>query len=953
MEITHMIFRNMLCYGADTVEIRFDDKEPDMTQILGKNGVGKSTFINLLRIGVYREFEGLTVDEVANQINKKGYLEIGCKSKGSTWRLVSEFSPNRLSVYKDGSEKPEDWGGISDTAVRIKKDVIDIPYYIFNNAISLSVNDFKSFMKMTPKDSRNIRDRIFGFTIINEMVDLLKQNLSTKLSESEAIEQKVSTITDSIVSSEVEYENLKKKIGEGNEKKIQELNESLSKTQKNCDELVIKLKDIDDNIAKGGMAIEYVSDVEFKEILSRAQIDLNKLDEERKKTSNEMDILKQDKNLMELEKTVLSLRSISDQLKIEENAKEEYERNLSEQKKTFTAITEAIEEARESLYGMKELVNKKELLTNFLIIVSKVNEAQQSYNLGMEEAVAVGGKLKDLQSKLEEGSSIITQGEEKKNNMLAKLKLFEDKKCGECESDLTTDEQLSRRDTIKADFEALTKKLEGNAIILEKLKRAIADTQSLAEQHRTKMNDRYASLKAFVPQLMQYQSIENCEVHCKSLIASISAMNNQTTVSVVDISSISSGFNNLINSIETKTATIEDDEKALDEKVKEYEELNKKLNEITIQINASKTKIDTLKAQIKENIDMETSVRYNDEKLYDENINTLNADINIKSTQILDCEKRYLKLESDIEALKKSVKPDNYFSQFIESGVELKDINKEVVEGNLQRMRKERDELVSGIRTMSEEITRLKINIDEISTGNTFKDQLQSVEAIVNKFRDELKEKSLELKRYKNTVTYYKMMQHILSDQGVKAFILKDIIPSINNEISSILSMLGVPITVIFDDEFKVHLYRFGKEVGLKSISTGQTKMIDCAILLAITKILKQKYPSINVIFYDEVFSSIDQDNRAILLEIFRNICCKQLKLHTFVINHSYLPASYFAYVLPVMHTNNFSHAKMITMDEFLQKMEGGQLEMKELTDNNKTTGKVDMEHMFFEEILK
>ena len=167
-------------------------------------------------------------------------------------------------------------------------------------------------------------------------------------------------------------------------------------------------------------------------------------------------------------------------------------------------------------------------------------------------------------------------------------------------------------------------------------------------------------------------------------------------------------------------------------------------------------------------------------------------------------------------------------------------------------------------------------------------------------------------------LTSYHDDEHIFPalEAGAISYILKDVVPSINSEIAKILEMLDIPLTVMFDEEFNVHIYRFGEEVSLTTISTGQRKMTDCAILLSITIILRMKY-QFNVTFYDEILSSIDSDNRPILLEIIKEICCNKLKLHTFVMNHDYIPSSYFDYVVSIKHQNNFSSVKILTQDQY------------------------------------
>ena len=57
----------------------------------------------------------------------------------------------------------------------LETEIYEIPYHVFKNVIILSVNDFKSFITMSPYDKKRIIDKIFGFSIINEMAEAVKK----------------------------------------------------------------------------------------------------------------------------------------------------------------------------------------------------------------------------------------------------------------------------------------------------------------------------------------------------------------------------------------------------------------------------------------------------------------------------------------------------------------------------------------------------------------------------------------------------------------------------------------------------------------------------------------------------------------------------------------------------------------------------------------------------------
>ena len=98
-----------------------------------------------------------------------------------------------------------------------------------------------------------------------------------------------------------------------------------------------------------------------------------------------------------------------------------------------------------------------------------------------------------------------------------------------------------------------------------------------------------------------------------------------------------------------------------------------------------------------------------------------------------------------------------------------------------------------------------------------------------------------------------------------------------------------------------------GFDVNSSSLSAGQLKMVDFAVLLAFIKLMKIKFPSLNVIFLDEIFSSIDPNNRYKIISILRTFS-KKLKLNIFVVNHSELPNELFDYVLKVDRDSGFSN---------------------------------------------
>ena len=135
---------------------------------------------------------------------------------------------------------------------------------------------------------------------------------------------------------------------------------------------------------------------------------------------------------------------------------------------------------------------------------------------------------------------------------------------------------------------------------------------------------------------------------------------------------------------------------------------------------------------------------------------------------------------------------------------------------------------------------------------------------------------------------------------------IKTILPSLNSEILDLLREMNLEYQVVFDDEFKASLYHMGVEIPVPSLSTGEMKKVDFVVLISIMKLMKLKFSTINLLFLDELFSSVDPEGIHLILKILKKNS-KDMGLNIFVINHAPMPHEIFDWRLEVSKTNNFS----------------------------------------------
>lgn len=181
-------------------------------------------------------------------------------------------------------------------------------------------------------------------------------------------------------------------------------------------------------------------------------------------------------------------------------------------------------------------------------------------------------------------------------------------------------------------------------------------------------------------------------------------------------------------------------------------------------------------------------------------------------------------------------------------------------------------------------------------------------------FKEKIREKKEEQSKNQKSIAFYGLAEEILGEKGVKQMAIKAILPALNAEIGKLVKMLGVEHRILFNEEFDAKITHFGVEVSPDTLSTGEMKKVDFAVLLAVIKLMKMKYPFMNMLFLDEIFSSIDADGQYHILHILRQIV-EEYKMNIFVISHYPLSYTEFDYRIEIQKSNGFSTMEVIASE--------------------------------------
>ena len=225
MRIDYIEFKNFASYGNQRQRIDFKHDDSELFLTLGKNGDGKTTIANAIIYALYGKVEGVKLADLPNRINKELHVKIGLKCGTMAIEIERGISPNKFSVLINGVEF--DKAGKKSVQEYLEDEVFGIPYHVFKNIIILSVNDFKSFLTMSNQDKKQIIDRMFGFSILNDMQRQIKDERRDIKFDIDAYDAELNQILDSIASVRGKLNTLLEESATANKSKIQELKDQL------------------------------------------------------------------------------------------------------------------------------------------------------------------------------------------------------------------------------------------------------------------------------------------------------------------------------------------------------------------------------------------------------------------------------------------------------------------------------------------------------------------------------------------------------------------------------------------------------------------------------------------------------------------------------------------------------------------------------------------------------
>ena len=246
MKILSIEFKNISSYGNKTQRLEFPDDHAELYLTLGKNGYGKTTIANAIVFGLYGKVEGIKMGDLPNRINKNLWVKVHLKCGTMDVVIERGLAPSKFKVDINGVEY--DRAGKRGVQEYLEEEVYGIPYHVFKNIIILSINDFKSFLTMSPSDKKQIIDRMFGFSILNDMQRLVKDERKTLKADMDSFDNELAQINESIIQVKFQLNKLQQENEEKNKDEIKKLKDRLVKFDESKKKLEEAQKALSDKI---------------------------------------------------------------------------------------------------------------------------------------------------------------------------------------------------------------------------------------------------------------------------------------------------------------------------------------------------------------------------------------------------------------------------------------------------------------------------------------------------------------------------------------------------------------------------------------------------------------------------------------------------------------------------------------------------------------------------------
>lgn len=333
-----------------------------------------------------------------------------------------------------------------------------------------------------------------------------------------------------------------------------------------------------------------------------------------------------------------------------------------------------------------------------------------------------------------------------------------------------------------------------------------------------------------------------------------------------------------------KISSLENDIVRINEQICSYQETNTPIEDIVKKIETTEEKIKKLESAL-ENLDktfiedkeVQIQIKTKRQNLIDDikklkdkkefcptcNRKFEDHDGELIKSKIGEIEDQIKELETDYNEISKEVDTKTNKKTEIKTFISsLKDKNRKLlIDKGTQELKDQKiKDLSSKIKDIEKQINDIKNEKDETA------DEIEKIKNNIKTLED-------KLTLAKKNLAILDEVKFVLSEEGVKTYIIKKLLTVFNQKLNYYLKLLDAPCTCEFDEFFDEKILNIeGKECSYFNFSGGERKRIDVATLFTFQDVLRTYTGnSYSLSMYDELFdSAIDESGIDKIVEILK-----------------------------------------------------------------------------------
>lgn len=410
---------------------------------------------------------------------------------------------------------------------------------------------------------------------------------------------------------------------------------------------------------------------------------------------------------------------------------------------------------------------------------------------------------------------------------------------------------------IKYDLNSIKKELTYTNNEIIKTSQRLEQLQQKFEDFDSQLNEDIKNLKS---------EIYNKYAEFNNLKANLQILTNELT----QFESITEKYNNLLENINKLQ--------------KEKQMVNQEIVKLECGIKSIEDFIDEI-SKLKEGLCEVCTQLFNSRYDYDNRINKINK----LKTKLIEREQ----VKNNLE-------------------IELNDFNAELTFyktelTNLQEKKIQKEKLSFTVQSLSAEIKKLKKDYDKL-----LNDKSNPFNELIDKTNIELNTLKTQLCNYEKDSKHLEILKEACSENGVKRFIIKDIVKLLNSLIQKYLNEIGAEYLVYFDESFEFKFITMNGECEFSNFSTGERQRIQIATILAFRDLILNGKINSNIFVIDEF---LDSGIDSIAIKNILNILSRkslEYNQNIFIISHRQetTESAIFNHIIEVVKENRYVDCK-------------------------------------------